>query len=421
MLEHIRGNRNSVLSGPVLVDDDGVPRFWSLVWAIYQPMVAKSTLQKKLRYVDAFYKHAQEIAESRLDSAIAGLDVEQLSSLLQGYYTHIGNSAPITPASQYKWSSATKFISDLADLRLHISSSRDENDKLRVKIAELKMINQPLYASRQASPTRLRALPYQVIEYLYGLLDPTSKTNPFHRPRTIWNAWILFLLFLHESLRRGEVLSQRSDGIWHGFDRNRQHERFWIRVKTNPYEEDPRYSAPSLKNVFAIRTLPIAQNIALAVEEYKSNYRGMPNHSFLINSSWDTPLSTETVTHIFRTISSALPSHIRTLLRNHTDCESITPHDLRHTCAVLRLNQFLKLGIDRQTATENLRVLFGWEKDSTMPLLYARAAFESSLADVWRKDFDDRVELLRALTTEPAFPEAPEVGAQRVAPMTKDQ
>lgn len=73
----------------------------------------------------------------------------------------------------------------------------------------------------------------------------------------------------------------------------------------------------------------------------------------------------------------------------------------------MRLNQFLKLGIDRQTAIENLRVLFGWSKDSTMPLLYARAVFESGLADVWRKNFDDRVDILRALITERAFPEAP--------------
>jgi len=62
--------------------------------------------------------------------------------------------------------------------------------------------------------------------------------------------------------------------------------------------------------------------------------------------------------------------------------------------------------MDRQTAVENLRVLFGWSRESTMPLLYARAVFESGLADVWRKEFDERVDILRALITERAFPEA---------------
>jgi len=408
MLEHVKGNPKSALTGPVLVDDDGVPRFWPLVWTTYQTIKSASTLEKNLRYIDSLYKHCQEIADpSLLDSAIAGLDVEQLTSLLQAYYVHVSNSAPITPASQYKWSSAIRFISKIADLRLNIPCSRDQLDELRLKIAELKVNNQPLYASRQARPTRLRALPSEVVEYLYRILDPTSKDNPFHRRRTIWNAWILFIYFLHQGLRRGEILSQPTDGTWHGYDRNARHERFWIRVRTNPYEEDPRYSKPFVKNEFSFRTLPIAQNLAFAVEEYKNNYRGRPNHSFLLNSIWNTPLSTETVTHIFRTISSALPSDIRRVLRNHTDSDSITPHDLRHTCAVMRLNQFLKLGVDRQTAVENLRVLFGWSKDSTMPLLYARAVFESGLADAWREDFDDRVDILRALITERAFPEAP--------------
>lgn len=411
MLEHIKGNSNSALSGPVLVDDDGVPRFWPLVWSIYQTIKSASTLEKNLRYIDSLYKHCQEIADpSLLESAMAGLDVEQLTSLLQAYYVHVSSSDPITPASQYKWSSAIRFVSKIADLRLNIPWSRDQLDQLRLKIAELKINNQPLYASKQARPTRLRALPAEVVEYLYRFLDPSSKINPFRRSRTIWNAWILFILFLHQGSRRGEILSQPTDGIWHGFDLNFEHERFWIRIKTNEYEEDPRYSKPSHKNEFSLRTLPIARNIAHAITEYKNNYRGKPDHSFLINSSWDTPLSTESVTHIFQTISAALPSNIRRILRNYTGSESITPHDLRHTCAVLRLNQFLKLGIDRQNAIENLRVLFGWSEESTMPLLYARAVFEFGLAEVWRKDFDDRVDVLRALIAERAFAEAPGVG-----------
>jgi len=144
MLEHVKGNPNSALSGPVLVDDDGVPRFWGLVWAIYQPIRAASTLEKKLRYIEALFKHSQEIADpSFLDSAIAGLNVEQLTSLLQAYYIHVSNSAPITPASQYKWSSATQFVSDIADLRLNIPYTLDELDQLRLQIAELKLNNQP--------------------------------------------------------------------------------------------------------------------------------------------------------------------------------------------------------------------------------------------------------------------------------------
>lgn len=103
MLEHIKGNLNSALTGPLLVDEDGVPRFWALVWAIYRTIGATSSLEKKLRYIEALYSHSHEIASPSLldlDSAIARMDVEQLTSLLQAYYIHVSNSAPITPASQ---------------------------------------------------------------------------------------------------------------------------------------------------------------------------------------------------------------------------------------------------------------------------------------------------------------------------------
>jgi hypothetical protein len=103
MLEKIKGNPNSALSGSVLVDDDGVPRFWGLIWAIYQPVGAASTLEKKLRYIESLYKHCQEIADpSLLDSAITSLDVEQLSSLLQAYYIHLSNPGPLQAPWQAK-------------------------------------------------------------------------------------------------------------------------------------------------------------------------------------------------------------------------------------------------------------------------------------------------------------------------------
>jgi hypothetical protein len=254
MLEHVKGNPNSALTGPLLVDDDGVPRFWPLVWAIYQSIGAASSLEKKLRYIEALYSHSQEIAGPSfpdLDSAIARMDVEQLTSLLQAYYVHVANSNPISCASQYKWSSATKFVLAVANLRLNAPSSREEIDLLRTAIAELTLINQPLYSSRQSRPTRVRALPAEVVDHLYALLDPTSRNNPFCRPRTIWNAWILFILLLHQGLRRGEILSAPCNTIFSGRVRNSGQERFWIRVKSNQYEEDERYSKPCHKNEFS--------------------------------------------------------------------------------------------------------------------------------------------------------------------------
>jgi hypothetical protein len=48
-------------------------------------------------------------------------------------------------------------------------------------------------------------------------------------------------------------------------------------------------------------------------------------------------------------------------------------------------------------ALQKMRTLFGWSRNSDMPLHYARAVFEDRLANVWNNAFDDRVAILRAL------------------------
>jgi integrase len=147
---------------------------------------------------------------------------------------------------------------------------------------------------------------------------------------------VIFMLLLHQGLRRGELLTFPVDVIKSGFDRNRQQVRYWMTVRFNEYEDnDPRYSRPSIKNASSIRQVPVSKTTALLIQEYAANYRGKPDHSFLINSQKQSPLSTEGVTKLFQKISASLPKQLRKILVDHTGSDSISPHDLRHTCAVL--------------------------------------------------------------------------------------
>ena len=75
----------------------------------------------------------------------------------------------------------------------------------------------------------------------------------------------------------------------------------------------------------------------------------------------------------------------------------MTAHDLRHTCAVYRLSRYLACGDTMDTAIDKLRVFFGWSKTSPMPRHYARAYFETALAEVWNDNYDTFVETLRSL------------------------
>jgi hypothetical protein len=99
----------------------------------------------------------------------------------------------------------------------------------------------------------------------------------------------------------------------------------------------------------------------------------------------------------FQIVSAWLPQDVIKELQARTGKEVVTPHDLRHTCAVMRLNQLLKRGDSMDEALHMLRTFFGWSKDSMMPSRYARAVFEDRLASILNDAFDDRVTLLRSL------------------------
>src|ERR1700733_5544908 len=130
------------------------------------------------------------------------------------------------------------------------------------------------------------------------------------------------------------------------------------------YEDDPRYSKPSIKNAPSIRQLPVSEVVALIVREYVSNYRGRVSHSFLLNSQKSVPMSPEAVSKTFQKVTSSLPGSLRKLLLDKTGDGSITAHAMRHTCAVVRLNQILAEGVEMSDALQRLRVFLGPPKKS---------------------------------------------------------
>ena len=399
MLVNLRGLAPPSLCGPTLVDDLGLPRFWAAVWASFLPAdLAPSTIGKKLSQLEAFYQHTDEtLGTGRLDDALAKIDVDTTCSALEAYFLTLRSRA-VTPATEERWQAALQFVTETVQRLSRGSPTREHHDALSGRLMQIELLNAHLHVGIRRRPERIRSLPSEIVEALYEMLDPESSINPFRDGVSRWRVYTIFMLLLHQGLRRGELLSFPVDVIKSGFDQNRQQVRYWMTVRYNEYQnEDPRYSKPSIKNAPSIRQIPVSKTTALLVQEYATNYRGKPDHSFLINSQKQSPLSTEGVTKLFQKITASLPKQLRKILIDHTGDDSISPHDLRHTCAVVRLNQLLSSGVEMTDALERMRAFFGWSRDSDMPLRYARAVFEDRLASVWNNTFDDRVEVLRNL------------------------
>jgi integrase len=392
----------TALRGPVLVNDVGLPRYWAAVWsAMSASQLADSTHTKKLRYLEDLYQHADRLCgPSGLDNALAELDDSVLAQILESWFVSIRNQPVVTGADEKRWQTGLGFVTAIVTWLSKSEAADDRLQRIEQRLHRLSALYSQLHVRRENEVESVRSLPASTVEALYALLDPQSPQNPFGRDKTRWRVFVAFVLLLHQGLRRGEVLLLTADAVKSAYDHKQRRTRYWLNVRANEYEDtdgDSRYSKPSIKNVHSVRQVPVSEVTASVVQGYVENYRGRPDHSFLLNSQADAPLSTETLTKVFAQISRCLPVEVLTELKDRTGKDAVTPHDLRHTCAVVRLHQLLEHGDAMDEALQKLRAFFGWSKTSTMPSRYARAVFEDRLAGVWNDAFDDRVALLRAL------------------------
>lgn len=384
----------------MLVDALGLPRYWVSIWTLYTfANLASASKEKQLRYVEALYEFADQLkGTGALDDALAKVNIKIIGEILEAYFVTIMNQSFINKSIHIKWKTAYSFVRDIV-LRLSQSDlPLKQINLIESRLNKLNLLYQQLRITKQRTPEILRSLPASVVEALYQLLDPASPNNPFRNEAAKWRVFIIFIVLLHQGLRRGELLLLPADAVKSGIDKKLGKDRYWLSITENPYNDaDSRYSKPSIKTASSIRQVPVSGLTANIIQEYTDNYRGKPNHSFLINSQHQKPLSTETITVMFKKITASLPKAVMNDLEQRTGKTSISAHDLRHTCAVARLHQLLTQGDSMDEALQKMRTFFGWSRSSDMPRKYARAVFEDRLASVWNDVFDDRVAILRAI------------------------
>lgn len=399
MLVKIRRIIAPTFASVILVNECGSPRYWAAVWASYLPAeLSKATLIRKLRTIDRLYNYTDQYwRNGHLDDALSNFNIPMLFDVIEGYFLEIQNSGNLNTATEEAWQTGLQFVIDICRRITRNQSGAERIADFEARFRTLEFQSAHLYIGAKRRPERVRSLPANVLEHLYRVLDPESPNNPFVRWNTKWRVWMFFTLLLHQGLRHGEALVLSTDAVKCAFDHRRQSNRFWMNVNFNEYEDDPRYSEPSIKNSVSVRQVPVSQIIAQLIQEYVENHRGRANHSFLFNSQKHTPLSKEGVKGLFKKISGSLPVSLQKELQDHAGADSITPHQLRHTCAVVRLNQLLSSGVETENALQQLRTFFGWSRESDMPLRYARAVFENRLNSVWNSQFDEHVAILSAI------------------------
>lgn len=258
-------------------------------------------MTKKLRQIESLYAHTDLVfGPSFLDNALGTVNDALLSDMLESWFISIKNQSDIGPSDEARWRAGLSFVVCIITRLSKANLPTERLRKMEVRLHRLSHLYGQLHVQRNRRPSFPRSLPASVVHALYEILDPSSTTNPFARQCTRWLAFLAFVLMLHQGLRRGEVLLLTADAVKDGFDERQGRLRSWLNVRESKYasDDDPRHSRPSIKSPNSVRQLPVSDTISSMVQAYVENYRGKPNHPFLLNTQQNTPLSTESMTKL---------------------------------------------------------------------------------------------------------------------------
>lgn len=382
------------LSGRVCLGRYGVPRFWASIWIdVLKGSLDGSTKQRHLSALGRFYEAAErQRGTDCLDRLLAEPDFDAIEDVLMGFLAQLRNEAAVDGADRSStWDSVLAFVMDI--LRHGSSSAGTRAGLIETRLLRLGRMYSQLSPTPVRTPPPVRALPPAVIDDLYAIFDPASDRNPFKTETLRWRNLLVFMLLLRLGLRRGEAALLSANAIKDDIDPTSGQTVTWIDVE-GAADEDPRYEEPGLKTPLSRRQLPVPQEVLLLADMYVQNYRQRTHYPQLLISQKARPLSLRAMNEIFEIATEALSDQARRSLEKQR-LSSVSCHDLRHTCAVVRMRRYQDAGDDLDKAMEKLRLFFGWTPESDMPRLYARAYFETELAEVWNEKFDRFVDALR--------------------------
>jgi integrase len=388
----------AALSSSLCTRPSGLPRFWAAIWSdVFKGSIEPSTRRGHLAALERLYEAVRrQRGADCLDRLLAEADGDTLEDCLVGFLAQLRNEAAVDGFDRAPtWSTSVSFVTDV--LRLAGPASGKRASEIQAKLLRLETLYRQLRPNPKAPPPPIRALPPSVIEDLYEIFNPDSPRNPFKTKTQRWRNLLIFMLLLRLGLRRGESALLLTNSFKEDFDPSTGKTVTWLDVQQTG-DDDPRYEEPSLKTANSRRQLPVQQEL-LHLAKYVRTLRGAVNYPHLLISQKSRPLSLRSISEVFETATVSLSRNARKSLEKQ-GLSTVSCHDLRHTCAVVRMRRYQDAGNDVDRAQEKLRLFFGWSPESHMPRLYARAYFETSLDEVWSEKFDTFVDALRRASPE---------------------
>lgn len=373
------------VSGPAGLNQFGVPAYCGTIWIdFFKAHLAASSREKHALAVALLYRHAAAMRPPiDVDQALLQPDLDAIDALLSSFLL-----TRQAVENDRAWPLAADFV-----FRFLREVTGSEALSLQRKLKFIEHQYGQLRPRKRSTSPSVRSIPSAVLEDLFAVVNPDSQKNPFRTAPNRWRNFTIFMLLLQLGLRKSELLILEVGSFRSQFDPELCDTRYWLDVATHA-APDPRAKAARLKNDLAVRQLPLSASLVACLDTYIANYRGDCSHAFLFASAEGNPLAASSLDSIFETLNDTLSATSKDVLKSKR-IGKITPHSLRHTAAVLRLQRFVESGLHLEEAVQRMRPFFGWARSSDMPQHYARAFFDPLHAAVWEETFNDSLASLR--------------------------
>src|ERR1700676_3882609 len=312
----------------VIVDPDRMfPRFWATAWSIsIQGMaLAENTLKRKLRHLAIFYKFCDErFGTDSFDAAVSLRDAARTQQLVEAFYLDLTAVPEFNTTAVQCWDAVRDFVQRLARQR---APSSPGWGALASTLWAMGRMRHPRHGRFQF----LRALPASTLADLLEVASDDSARNPFRGAQVRARNWLVVTLLLLAGLRRGELMLLECASLRSDVDAETGNHIYWLDVTTTA-EFDPRHSTPAIKTEQSHRQVPVSQDVARLFEQYVSEARHPgATHGFLLTSTSGAPLSAESISKVFETLSAALSVDALARFSERSGGRTrISPHDLRH-------------------------------------------------------------------------------------------
>jgi len=374
--------------GFILVDQfTGLPCIGASIWiSLYENKFSDSYMRKKLHAISRFYDHVSENMAHPigLDGLLIQKNIEALEEQLRSFLGVLQNQSKQTQinTSRTLKHSVGFVIDTVTEIAVRSHRSREQINSIIRNLNNLQTLYRFLRPEKKNVNLAIRSIPASVTDEVFGIVTPSSATNPFRTGKLKKRNFLIISLLFYMGLRRGELLTLETSAFKSEYSAKDNRQLYWLDVRQSS-QYDNRLYTPKLKNEYSERQIPLPEALYYGCLEYVSNWRGRCAHGFLISTSNGSALTERGLTEIFNRLNQHLSTAAKNELNYVTGSKTFSPHSLRHSAAVYRIRAFREAGYEMSQAEALMRSFFGWSYTSAMPRRYAKAYYQEQLSTTW--------------------------------------